>query len=276
MLPFYDGEFQSLAQINVAHRHCVPFSLLPLGPRGRGQIQNARPQLIPGFFVVKLIHGSWWLSHFGGGFLLNSLDQSSLLATGSITASVYWEETRVGAIAGALATSEEMLETLGPNSQLPMKLVSGETSAFDDDWEGCSVGERTKALVFSVGLCLGSVFTRVFGLKNPLSVFCPASQGAAACAVDLERFSGIEEVSLFSVRLRVITFAALESSMAGIGLLATLSLNVAVASRSVAEVRSAVVVEEVGFCRELAGLRVNMSLMLLLLSNSGIKRPDVA
>lgn len=277
--PSYDGEFHSLAQINVAHRHCVPFSLLPLGPSGRGQIQNARPQLTPGFFVVKLIHGSWWLSHFGGSFLLNSLDQSSLLAIGSITVSVSWEEVRAGAIVGivgVLATSEEIVEALEPDSQLPMKLASGETTAFDDGWEGCSVGGRTGGLVFSVGLWLGGVFTWPFGLKNPLSVFCPALQGAVACGVDFERFNGIGGGSLFSVRLRLITFGALESSMAGIGSLATLSLDVAVASRSVAEARSTVVIEEVGFCGDLAGLRVNMSLMLLLLSNSGIKRPDVA
>lgn len=77
--------FQSLAQINVGHRHCVPFSLFPVGPTGLWQIQNALPQLTPGFFVVRLTHGSWCPSQFGGDFLLNSLDQSSLLATGSIT-----------------------------------------------------------------------------------------------------------------------------------------------------------------------------------------------
>lgn len=55
----YDAEeFQSLAHINVGQRHCVPFSLLPLGPSGRGHIQKDRPQLMPGFFVVRLIHGS--------------------------------------------------------------------------------------------------------------------------------------------------------------------------------------------------------------------------
>lgn len=82
-----DG-FQSLAQMNVGHRHCVPLSFSPLGPSGRGQIQNARPRFIPGFFVVKLMHGSWWLSHKGTGFFVKSLDQSSLLTIGSITLSV--------------------------------------------------------------------------------------------------------------------------------------------------------------------------------------------
>lgn len=52
------GEFQSLAQMKVGHRHCVPFSFSPLGPNGREQIQKERPRFIPGFFVVKLIHGS--------------------------------------------------------------------------------------------------------------------------------------------------------------------------------------------------------------------------
>lgn len=85
-------EFQSLAQINVGHRHCVPFSLSPLGPKGLWQIQNDLPQLTPGFFVVRLIHGSWWPSHGGAGFLVNSFDQSSLLAIGSITVSPSWDE----------------------------------------------------------------------------------------------------------------------------------------------------------------------------------------
>lgn len=82
-----DDPFQSLAQMKVGHRHCVPFSFSPLGPSGRGQIQKARPRFMPGFFVVRLMHGSWWLSQSGRGFLVKSLDQSSLLAAGSITAS---------------------------------------------------------------------------------------------------------------------------------------------------------------------------------------------
>ena len=79
-----DVEFQSLAQINVGHRHCEPFSFSPLGPSGRGQIQNARPRFMPGFFVVRLTHGSWWLSQRGTGLLVNSFVQSSLLTMGSI------------------------------------------------------------------------------------------------------------------------------------------------------------------------------------------------
>lgn len=90
-LPYHDSEgtgpFQSLAQMKVGQRHCVPFSFSPLGPRGRGQIQKARPQLMPGFFVVRLIHDSWWLSHWGTGFLVKSLVQSSLLTMGSMIVS---------------------------------------------------------------------------------------------------------------------------------------------------------------------------------------------
>lgn len=84
-----EAEFQSLAQMNVGQRHCVPFSFSPLGPRGRGQIQNARPRFMPGFFVVKLMQGSWWLSQRGGAFLVKSLFQSSLLTMGSMTMSVW-------------------------------------------------------------------------------------------------------------------------------------------------------------------------------------------
>ena len=67
----------------------MPFSFSPLGPRGRGQIQNARPRFRPGFFVVRLTHGSWWLSQRGAGFLVKSLPQSSLLTIGSKTVSVW-------------------------------------------------------------------------------------------------------------------------------------------------------------------------------------------
>lgn len=82
-----EDPFQSLAHMKVGHRHCVPFSFSPLGPRGRGQIQNARPRFMPGFLVVKLMQGSSCESHRGTGFLVKSLDQSSLLTIGSITVS---------------------------------------------------------------------------------------------------------------------------------------------------------------------------------------------
>jgi hypothetical protein len=42
---------------------------------------------MPGFFVVKLTHGSWWLSQRGAGFFVKSLFQSSLLTMGSMKVS---------------------------------------------------------------------------------------------------------------------------------------------------------------------------------------------
>lgn len=66
----------------------MPFSLFPLGPSGRAQIQNARPQLMPGFLVFMLMHGSWWPSHRGTGLRVKSLLQSSLLTIGSMTVSL--------------------------------------------------------------------------------------------------------------------------------------------------------------------------------------------
>lgn len=50
-------------------------------------IQNARPQLIPVFFVVNNMHGSLWPSHRGGARFVNSLDHVSLDTAGSMTGS---------------------------------------------------------------------------------------------------------------------------------------------------------------------------------------------
>ena len=49
---------QSEHQIKVGHLHCVPRSLLPLGPSGRAHIQKLRPWLEPFFFVSMVLHGS--------------------------------------------------------------------------------------------------------------------------------------------------------------------------------------------------------------------------
>ena len=72
--------FQSLHQINVAQRHCVPTSFCPLGPIGLGQTKNWRPQFTPGFFVVKVTQGSP-CSQRGAGFLEKSFVQVSLEAS---------------------------------------------------------------------------------------------------------------------------------------------------------------------------------------------------
>lgn len=96
--------------MKVPQRHCVPLSFCPEGPNGLGQIvrildadrmrimqgngshrehiQNCLPQLMPGFFVVRLMQGSLWLSQRGGGFLENNLTQDSLEASGSLRNSV--------------------------------------------------------------------------------------------------------------------------------------------------------------------------------------------
>lgn len=51
--------------MNVAHLHCVPFSLAPLGPSGRAHIQKLRPWFEPFFLVSMVLHGSVWSSHSG-------------------------------------------------------------------------------------------------------------------------------------------------------------------------------------------------------------------
>ena|SRR2546421_5504076 len=64
MLPPFPIPAQSLAHMKVLHRHCVFFSLFPLGPRGLAHIQNDLPQFTPGFLVSMVLHGSP-CSHFG-------------------------------------------------------------------------------------------------------------------------------------------------------------------------------------------------------------------
>ena len=114
----------------------------------------------------------------------------------------------------------------------------------------------------------------LFGLKKPLRDFCPGVDGVGACAAtDFERLidAGARD-SLFSDRLRVSPCVTLLSSLTLTGGVLFPS-DVAGDSFSWGKVaeRSSV---EGGFAF-VCGLRVNISLMLLLLSNSGINRPDV-
>ena len=250
-------EFQSLAQINVGHRHCVPFSFSPLGPRGLWQIQNDLPQLTPGFFVVRLIHGSWWPSHGGAGFLVNSFDQSSLLAIGSITVSPSWDDDNG---LGGLVSSAE---------------VSGWLDGGTLDLEGDVVCAGVSWEESCLGLCWDVILLSVlFGLKKPLRDFCPGVKGVGACAAtDFERFIDTEETdSLFSDRLRVSPCVCLLSSL-------TLTDGVLFPSDIAGDSFSwGKVAERSSFEGGSAfgcGLRANISLMLLRLSNSGISRPDV-
>lgn len=231
-------EFQSLAQINVGHRHCVPFSLFPVGPTGLWQIQNALPQLIPGFFVVRLTQGSWWPSQFGGGFLLNSLDQSSLLTIGSITKSSSFADPDADegrGLVGVVSFKE---------------ILSGWLDDGTLDFEGLWISEEG-----SLGVD--------FGLKNPFSVFWPGAEGAGAgVTVDFDRLSVAGAVSFFSDLLRVRPW-----------LFSGICVDGVLFSSDAAGCSGAETVEAVlGFCD---GLRVNISLMFLRLSNSGINRPDV-
>jgi hypothetical protein len=77
LLPYAPLPFcQSLDQMNVPHRHSVPFSFCPLGPNGLAHIQKLRPWLLPFFFVCIVLQGSPWSSHLGAvGRELSSADQ---------------------------------------------------------------------------------------------------------------------------------------------------------------------------------------------------------
>lgn len=156
--------------MNVGHRHCVPFSFSPLGPSGRGQIQKARPQFMPGFFVVKLMHGSWWLSHRGTGFFVKSLVQSSLLTIGSMIVSVLdWlggdcaEEAPADAmgISGMDSDDGGASSTRLASGTGPLSMGEAATTLFGDVLDiDLFAEDRT-----------GSAPSRDVGLKKPLSVF---------------------------------------------------------------------------------------------------------
>lgn len=131
--------------------------------------------------------------------------------------------------------------------------------------------EAFAGLCVSVGASLGVLF----GLKNPLSVFCPGAEGVDAWVTDdFERLSvtGGAGGSLFSDLLRVIPWVSLFSSVTWTDGVLFPSDAVGDSFSCTETVRSSAVEAVFDFCD---GLRVNMSLMFLLLSNSGINRPDV-
>ena len=112
-----------------------------------------------------------------------------------------------------------------------------------------------------------------FGLKKPLRLFWPGVDGAGACvAIDFVRF--IEAVGADSFLLRVIPLVVFVSSV-------TWTDDMLFSSDIVGDcdsfswndvVRSRVIDTVLNLC---TGLRANISLMFLLLSNSGINRPDI-
>jgi hypothetical protein len=82
--------------MNVPQRHCVPTSFCPVGPNGLAQIQNCLPQFAPGFFVVRLLHGSPWPSHRGSGFFENSFVHPSREVSGSTKDSEFADGEAMG------------------------------------------------------------------------------------------------------------------------------------------------------------------------------------
>ena len=171
--------------MNVPQRHCVPLSFCPDGPIGlennvsaivhckgrrvaatyRAHIQNCLPQLTPGFFVVKLVQGSLWPSQRGEGFFEKSFTQDSLVACGSMKASVSNEE------------GEEAVARLSAAVGLLPR-----TSASDADPGG----------VLAV-LLAGSVVA--FGAKKPFSERWPLASPDCALettALDFAFFDGLE------------------------------------------------------------------------------------
>ena len=140
--------------------------------------------------------------------MLNSFDQSSLLATGSITESVSWEDVGVVILVGLVASASGFM---GVSAWVGARSVSSGVLGFEgDSIGGCVVGNNEDSLRL-VGLCFGDSFVAGFGLKKPLSVCWPGAEAAGVWALDFDRLT-IGGGSLFSVRLRVTPFDALFSA----------------------------------------------------------------
>lgn len=194
--------------------------------------------------------------------MLNSFDQSSLLAMGSITISLSWD-----------AEGSSLLGV--PWVPGVVSDVSGWLHEGIVRLEGEFWGSLVAVCVSdgTVRLCLDGLSAVLFGLKKPLSVFCPGVEYAGAgVAVDFARLIKAGGVgSLFSVLLRLMPLVALLSFVTWTGGVSDAAGDCDFASWTEV-VRSSVVDIVLDFC---TGVRVNISLMLLLLSNSGINRPDM-
>lgn len=155
--------FQSLHQINVPHRHCVPTSFWPVGPIGLGHIQNCLPQFIPGFLVVNEVHGSP-CSHRGTGFLEKSFVQPSFDASWEARGS----ESKDPEVMGDHGAGMSVVESLGASL-----FVDGEAGGAESLW-----GSGSASLV------------RLW--KKPLSDCWPLEAlDVVVVALDLPRLAGL-------------------------------------------------------------------------------------
>jgi len=160
---------------------------------------------------------------------------------------------------------------------------------------GCKVRVIESALLFCVGSCPSSsvpphtvpLLVDAFGLKNPFKLCWPllGAVGATAAEPDFDRFRGLlEDASVrecFFPEAAVIPDAfgdVLAPVAGGAGVVAGSESFISAVSAFGAEERAgeiALGVSSLAVCGT-AGLRVNMSRMLLRPSNSGISFPDIA
>lgn len=162
LCPFSQLPFQSLHQMNVPHRHCVPTSFCPVGPIGLGHIQNCLPQFMPGFLVVNEMQGSP-CSHRGTGFLEKSFVQPSFDASWEARGS----ESKDSEVMGDSGRGMSMVEWLG-------------ASLFVDGEAGGAASLRGSA---SAGL------VRLW--KKPLSDCWPLGALDVVVVLDFPRLTGL-------------------------------------------------------------------------------------
>lgn len=172
---------QSLAHMKVLHRHCVFFSLFPLGPRGLAHIQNERPQFTPGFLVSIVLQGSP-CSQLGEIGLEKSFPQPCL---------------DVSALASSI-----VVMGLGPPRTLPdssclMTSALVETVPLIPPWPSSvntaiSVGCGVSSLTVSTSLALADpLVVCALVWKKPLRLCWPLPDALVPpdCGADLVRFA---------------------------------------------------------------------------------------
>lgn len=205
---------------------------------------------MPGFLVVKLMHGSECPSHLGTRFLVKSFPQSCLLTIGSITMS---SPSLLGARSvSGVSVDEEGALSSGVDTTLEEAtsvVVVDSVVFFNSVEEDCSTG--------------AALLPAAFGLKKPARVFWPGVFALEVAAEDFERLTG--EIGSGCDRLRDSDGGPPVGGVEAGG--SPFPLEVLPVF--------GIVGVELGL-GEFEAFRENISLMLLRLStsNSGRRRPD--
>jgi hypothetical protein len=269
---------QSLAHINVLHRHCVFFSLFPLGPRGLAHIQNDRPQFTPGFLVSMVLQGSP-CSHLGEMGFEKSFPQLCFDDSALASSIVATRLDSPGIIIGSLC------------SWTPSSKNEAALTPLWPPFLGTAVGVGSGGSSLTVSASLAVVEPLVAGdlaWKNPLRLCCPLVDPfvTAGCDPNLVRFVAGIETSGRCALLELVDRLGLATGKESLGK-APFWLFSTTASAPLLRGGGAMATDVDGLlssvssgsakllCDDNEGFRENMSLMLRRRSNSGMSLPDI-